>query len=80
MFYTIKSAMSGKNPGQVIDLSKNGNEYVCSVWHMGEHRTLRRFSSQSYEEADAVFSAWCTEGCANTITTHTPDWDATDFD
>ena len=80
MHYTIKYAMSATTLGVVIDLSKTGNKFVATIWSMGEHRTIDRFESERFEEAEAVYMAWRNVHRANNEHEVEQTWDAKDFD
>ena len=61
MNYTIKYAMSARHPELIVDLNREGNTTSVVVWHRGEHRTIRKRTFKSYEEAEATFDSWCEE-------------------
>lgn len=59
MFYTIKYALSARNCSIIVDLSRSGNRFVVVVWHKDEHRTIKRFETSDYSNAEKVFKEWC---------------------
>ena len=59
MIYTILHASSVRNCDHIVGLDKKGNKYVVFVWNKATKRTERQHEADYYENAEAVFYAWC---------------------
>ena len=80
MSYTIKYALNVRDCDRIIDLVKNGNEYIVTRWNKKEHRTERYYTTERLSMAEAVFVLWCDNWGATDIIETEQTWNATDFD